>query len=95
MLNGLNRSLDRARDEPSVMLQSFTQVPGSEEKKSMRLVCTVYPGSSDTFYILSYYIKWVTNSWTDSNLCQSLIISFPKIGTRLTTTKFSELVIFN
>ena len=22
------------------------------------------PGSSDPFYIVSYYIKWVTTSWT-------------------------------
>ena len=27
---------------------------------------TVCPGSSDPFYIVSYYIKWVTNSWTHS-----------------------------
>ena len=25
---------------------------------------TVCPGSSDPFYIASYYIKWVTTSWT-------------------------------
>ena len=28
--------------------------------------CTVCPGSSDLFYILTYYIKWVTTSWTYS-----------------------------
>ena len=27
---------------------------------------TVCPGSSDPFYILTYYIKWVTTSWTHS-----------------------------
>ena len=27
---------------------------------------TVYPGSCDPFYILSYYIKFVTTSWTHS-----------------------------
>ena len=27
---------------------------------------TVCPGSSDPFYIVSYYIKWVTTSWTHS-----------------------------
>ena len=27
---------------------------------------TVCPRSSDPFYIVSYYIKWVTTSWTDS-----------------------------
>ena len=28
---------------------------------------TVSPRSSDPFYIVTYYIKWVTTSWTDSN----------------------------
>ena len=27
---------------------------------------TVRPGSSDPFYIVSYYIKWVTTFWTYS-----------------------------
>ena len=27
---------------------------------------TVCPGSSDPIYIESYYIKWVTTSWTHS-----------------------------
>ena len=27
---------------------------------------TVCPRSSDPFYIVSYYIKWVTTSWTYS-----------------------------
>ena len=26
---------------------------------------TICPRRSDPFYIVSYYIKWVTNSWTD------------------------------
>ena len=26
---------------------------------------TVCPRSSDPFYIIPYYIKWVTTSWTD------------------------------
>ena len=26
---------------------------------------TVYPRSSDPFYILTYYIKWLPTSWTD------------------------------
>ena len=28
---------------------------------------TVCPGSSDPFYIVTYYIKWVTISWTHSS----------------------------
>ena len=27
---------------------------------------TVCPRSSDPFYIVTYYKKWVTNSWTHS-----------------------------
>ena len=27
---------------------------------------TVFPRSSDPFYIATYYIKWVTTSWTYS-----------------------------
>ena len=29
---------------------------------------TMCPRRSDPFYIVSYYIKWVTTSWTHSNL---------------------------
>ena len=28
-------------------------------------VATVCPRSSDPFYIITYYMKWVTTSWTD------------------------------
>ena len=30
------------------------------------LDCTVCPRSSDPFYVVTYYIKWVTTSWTYS-----------------------------
>ena len=29
---------------------------------------TICPGSSDPFYLVSYNIKWVTTSWTHSNI---------------------------
>ena len=29
---------------------------------------TVCPRSSDPFYIVTYYIKWVTTSWTQSKI---------------------------
>ena len=29
---------------------------------------TICPRSSDLFYIVSYYTKWVTTSWTHSNI---------------------------
>ena len=31
-----------------------------------QIVVTVCPGSSDPFYIVTYYIKWVTTSTTHS-----------------------------
>ena len=33
-------------------------------RSSRTCISTVCPGSSDTFHIVSYYIKWVTTSWT-------------------------------
>ena len=33
-------------------------------KSKFKEACTVCPGSSDPFYIVTYYIKWVTTSWT-------------------------------
>ena len=35
---------------------------------------TVCPGSSDPFYIVSYYTKWVTNSWKYS--MKSILLTF-------------------
>ena len=35
---------------------------------------TIFPGSSDPFYIVSYYIKWVTTSWTHSTSASVLHI---------------------
>ena len=32
------------------------------------VLITVCAGSSDPFYIVSYYIKWVTTSWTHSSI---------------------------
>ena len=33
---------------------------------------TMCPRSSDPFYIVSYYIKWVTTAWTHSSLPTSV-----------------------
>ena len=33
------------------------------------MVPTVCPRSSDQFYVVTYYIKWVTTSWTHSITC--------------------------
>ena len=35
---------------------------------SLYLTYTVYPGSRDPFYIVTYYKKWVTPSWTYCNM---------------------------
>ena len=35
---------------------------------------TVCPGSSDLLYIVSYYIKWFTTSWTYSISSQNIYI---------------------
>ena len=37
---------------------------------------TVCPGSSDPFYVISYYIKWVTTSWTYSRWLYSMHKSY-------------------
>ena len=50
------------------------QVVITEDQKLARTknfrfnLCTVCPGSSDPFYIVTYYIKWVTTSWPHSTL---------------------------
>ena len=42
-------------------------IPNKKEFSSFRRpFCTVCPGSSEPFYIVNYFIKWVTNSWTYS-----------------------------
>ena len=34
---------------------------------------TICPGSSDLFYIVCYYIKWVTTSWTHGRIRTEII----------------------
>ena len=34
------------------------------------VIITVCPRSSDPFYVVTYYIKWVTTSWTHSNIAR-------------------------
>ena len=41
---------------------------------------TVCPRSSDPFYVVTYYIKWVTTSWTHSIIYYLTAIAY--IGTR-------------
>ena len=39
------------------------------------LLSTVCPISSDPFYKISYYIKWVTTSWTHSMSFLAFVVS--------------------
>ena len=32
---------------------------------------TVFPGSSGPFYVVTYYIKWVTTPWTHSTVTRN------------------------
>ena len=36
-------------------------------------IYTVCPRSSDTLYIVNYYIKWVTTSWTHSGITIEIV----------------------
>ena len=38
-----------------------------KERTYLFIIQTVCPRSSDPFYIVSYYMKWVTTSWTYSS----------------------------
>ena len=42
----------------------YVAKPRGARKICVILYCTVYPRSSDPFYI-AHYIKWSTTSWTD------------------------------
>ena len=43
--------------------------PGTHHHTAMSIsVYTVCPRSSEPFYKVSYYIKWVTTSWTHSTV---------------------------
>ena len=50
---------------------SHSEVPGFQVTISYITVC---PGRSDPFFIVSYYIKWVTTSWTHSVLYEQVVV---------------------
>ena len=50
---GSNRGLEKGRDR-------------TLSGPAKHITGTVCPASSDPFYIIPYYIKWVTTSWTHS-----------------------------
>ena len=43
----------------------YIYIKSSQDRCSMQLH-TVCPRSSDPFYVVTYYVKWVTTSWTYS-----------------------------
>ena len=43
-----------------------TLVGVAVKKYSFSYSTTVCPGSSDPFYVVTYYIQWITTSWTYS-----------------------------
>ena len=51
--------------------RSYGRTDGHSHKLYTESSYTVCPGSSDPFYIVSYYIKRVTTSWTHSTLVRS------------------------
>ena len=60
----MNGSIDML---PCCMLDGNPDVSNTEH--------TVSPGSSDPFYILTSYIKWVTTSWTYC-ICTGAALTF-------------------
>ena len=67
---GLRRTLHLLREtDPKECQKSLVQFVYSEYTLKIvqaffEIQHTVCPGSSYPFYIVSYYIKWVTTSWT-------------------------------
>ena len=56
-------------------------------KQMQYLSCSVCPRSSYPFYITTYYIKWVTTSWTHSSYPIYIVIHYVKWVT--TSWKYS------
>ena len=50
---------------------------GNRKRNRGPNITTVCPGSSDPFYIVSYYIRYVTTSWTYSIYPQNPEVSLP------------------
>ena len=50
-------------------------------KKPPYVIVTASPRSSDPFYIVTYYIKWVTTSWTYSKYIDTNLFSNFKLHT--------------
>ena len=59
--------LDAAEDCQASERDQRAQEPEHRTRGIDSRLYTVCPRSSDPFYIVRYYIQWVTTSWTYSN----------------------------
>ena len=56
----------RRGKEKDIELKETTARERKDMRERERVRYTICPGNSDPFYIVSYYIRWVTTSWTHS-----------------------------
>ena len=56
----------RLRKDFKSLLEETGYVTPGKKLDEVGYLTTVCPRSSATFYIVTYYIKWVTTSWTYS-----------------------------
>ena len=54
-------------------------IRNKDKKTPIRTKITAWPRSLDPFYILSYYMKWVKISWTESIKFSSIIDFFTTV----------------
>ena len=55
-------------------IPKYNQLKMFLRKTHVNIICLcVMYWSSDPFYLVTYYLKWLTTSWTDSNTLFSLI----------------------
>ena len=50
---------------------------------------TICPRSSDSIYIVSYYMKWATTSWSDGMLdvCDIIVCDYTQFGRNILSFK--------
>ena len=62
----INLELLKMGDEPGLFRLFSPLSPTTRQTTRALQVHTVRPRSSDPFYVVTYYIKWATTSWTYS-----------------------------
>ena len=58
----------------SLKIVSLNFVKKERKKKLKTFQCTIYLRSNYPYYVVTYYIKWVTTSWTDS-ICFFIVMN--------------------